>query len=289
MVSNDKAIFMAVAEKLRLRGFDVDCIEEKSFIEQYSDKTTNFEYRLIFNMVRSNEAISILKHLERDLGVKTINSAFGIDNCVRSVLTKLFIMDNISSPLSKILHVSTSNINTVLSLISIPYPMWLKRGDGSAEKKEDVCFVENELEAKESLKDFVDRGINVVIACQHLEGDLIKFYGVEGTDFFDWGYADGSHSKFGLEEINGKPKGFNFDVKSLKRLSDNAAHTLNIAVYGGDCIVSRNGNVRIIDFNDWPSFSRCRDAASEAISYRIAKEVLCNKTYQTTKTYPYLQ
>lgn len=28
---------------------------------------------------------------------------------------------------------------------------------------------------------------------------------------------------------------------------------LNVPVYGGDCVVSEDGSIRIIDFNDWPS------------------------------------
>ena len=36
-------------------------------------------------------------------------------------------------------------------------------------------------------------------------------------------------------------------------------------VYGGDAIVSPDGEVHIIDINDWPSFSPCLDEAAQAI------------------------
>ena len=31
---------------------------------------------------------------------------------------------------------------------------------------------------------------------------------------------------------------------------------------GGDCIVAPDGQIRIIDFNDWPSFAPCRTEAA---------------------------
>ena len=40
-------------------------------------------------------------------------------------------------------------------------------------------------------------------------------------------------------------------------------------LYGGDAVVSSEGDIRIIDFNDWPSFSACRDDAAKAIAARI--------------------
>lgn len=39
-----------------------------------------------------------------------------------------------------------------------------------------------------------------------------------------------------------------------------------VDVYGGDCIVRPDGTFCVIDFNDWPSFSRCRGEAAEAIA-----------------------
>ena len=43
-------------------------------------------------------------------------------------------------------------------------------------------------------------------------------------------------------------------------------------VYGGDCIVGEDGNIRIIDFNDWPSFAPCRNEAAPF----IAKSIVIN-------------
>lgn len=44
-------------------------------------------------------------------------------------------------------------------------------------------FVENESQFAQAMTDFANRGIQQVIVEEHLEGDLIKFYGVEGSAF----------------------------------------------------------------------------------------------------------
>ena len=90
--------------------------------------------------------------------------------------------------------------------------------------------------------------------------------------FFYWFYpSPGSHSKFGLEKINGIAKGIPFSVEELKIQSDKAAEALNVPIYGGDCVVSADGTLRIIDFNDWPSFARCREEAGGKIAECIYK------------------
>ena len=100
---------------------------------------------------------------------------------------------------------------------------------------------------------------------------LIKFYGIHNSPFFFWFYPfDDGHSKYGLEAINGKSKGIDFDIDELKDICHRAAEALDVRIYGGDCIVSPEGKIEIIDFNDWPSFAPCRNEAAPF----IAKSVL---------------
>ena len=58
-------------------------------------------------------------------------------------------------------------------------------------------------------------------------------------------------------------------AEALKALADRAAEVSGFTVYGGDAIVSADGSIRIIDFNDWPSFSPCRRQAAAAIAARL--------------------
>ncbi|KAA6316604.1 hypothetical protein EZS27_033107, partial [termite gut metagenome] len=151
---------------------------------------------------------------------------------------------------------------------------WIKRGDFHAIHREDVTYVTKAEHLKEVRAEYALRNIQRVVINEHLEGDLVKFYGVAGTDFFHWFYPyNQGHSKFGHETINGKPEEIPFSVEYLKEICDAAAHALDMVVYGGDCIVSLDGSARIIDFNDWPSFAPCREEASRAIASVIIKTV----------------
>jgi hypothetical protein len=44
-------------------------------------------------------------------------------------------------------------------------------------------------------------------------------------------------------------------------------------IFGGDVIVSPEGELTLIDLNDWPSFAPCRERASYAIAEFISKRV----------------
>ena len=59
---------------------------------------------------------------------------------------------------------------------------------------------------------------------------------------------------------------FGFNLPELRAAATRLARLTGIDVYGGDCIVDREGRFFIIDFNDWPSFSPCREQAADAIS-----------------------
>lgn len=67
-------------------------------------------------------------------------------------------------------------------------PFWIKRVDACAQQAGDVQLIHNATEYAQALADFSKRNINQYVAEQHIEGDLIKFYGVEGTPFFHYSY-----------------------------------------------------------------------------------------------------
>lgn len=260
-VDNDAAIFNKVAEELRKLGCKVDVYAEKEFV------ASGVEGEIIFDMARDTATIRRLKELE-DKGALVVNSAYGIENCVRKPMTELLIEHKVPHPTSIIVRTDEEYPGNF-------FPCWLKRGNSHAIVKEDVSYATCREEANAILADFHRRGIPEAVVNEHLQGDLIKFYGVQGTDFFYWFYPGPcSHSKFGLEKINGEAKGIPFQVSDLKKYSDMAAEVLNVPIYGGDCVVLPNGQVNIIDFNDWPSFVRCREEAAVKIAECIYKLAL---------------
>ena len=260
MVSNDKAILDAVADELAKAGHEVVTMSEDDLSTLSYDLSA---YDLAFGMLRNTDTIN--KLMEKNDENKFINTLGGILDCnERVALLEIFMDEGINMPPCALYtHLG------VKSNDEVTFPLWIKRGDGCAEVKEDTSFVTNDEEAATIVANYQERGINSFVAQQHIEGDLIKFYGVEGTDFFNWDYASNGHSKFGLEEINGKEHGYPFKPEDLKALADRASRAVETPVYGGDCVVDAEGKMYIIDFNDWPSFSRCREEASKAIAKRI--------------------
>jgi len=260
-IDNDALIFALTANSLRNRGYEVTEYTESEFA------ASEIAEPVIFNMARDRYTIRKLQELENE-GRLVFNSGYGIENCTREKMTRILLSHQVPHPESVI----TKTIDTHhLQLFAGSEEMWVKRGDFQAVQSNDVIFVRNADEARLVLNEYASRGIETAVINKHLKGDLIKFYGVSGGDFFHWFYpTETNHSKFGLEKINGKPEGIAFCEYELKRTCSQAADALGVHIYGGDCVVCENdGSIKIIDFNDWPSFAPCRNDAAPHIAAAI--------------------
>lgn len=264
-IGNDTAIFNATAENLRKRGCIVNVYSEEQLI------AGNVTEDIIINMCREQQSISLLQKME-DNGKIVINSGYGIENCTRERMTRIFLGSNIPHPESIIVNTNEGIIDA-LAKQEITQ-CWIKRGDFHAIHKEDVSYVRHPEEAQEVLQEYFLRGIKRAVINKHLVGDLVKFYGVSDTPFFYWFYPfDMGHSKYGHEVINGQSQGIKFDEEELKNICTKAADILDVKIYGGDCIISPEGNINIIDFNDWPSFAPCRNDAAPHIAKCILNTI----------------
>ena len=264
-IGNDAAIFNATADELRKRGCVVDIFSEEDFI------ASDIDARVILNMCREQASIAKLQKLEDD-GALVINSGYGIENCTRERMTRLLLSHGIPYPDSLIVNTDES---VVRQLSEAGFSScWIKRGDFHAMHKEDVSYCRHTEEAQDMLQEYWLRGIRRAVINRHLEGDLIKFYGVSGQPFFYWFYPfDMGHSKYGYEAVNGKSQGIPFSEEYLREICQKASDVLEVKVYGGDCIVAPDGSIRIIDFNDWPSFAPCRKEAAPFIAKCVMKSI----------------
>ena len=226
--------------------------------------------QMVFSMARSSAMLDRLRDAE-GRGVRVVNSTASIANCRRDRFTSLFLQNDVLMPKSVVCdvldcHSHSESIIPIMDVCRQGKSLWVKRGDGYSERPDDVVFCTNETETMTAIAAMKARGISSVVVSAHADGDLIKFYGVRGTGFFRWYYAAEGHSKFGLEAVNGNHKGYSFDTSLLWQTCENAADVLGLDVYGGDVVVGTDGSLSIIDFNDWPSFSRFRDDAAMAIA-----------------------
>lgn len=269
-VEADAAILQTVMNNLKKWYGPIRLIEEEELDSIYPHEN------VVINMCRDEASLSILRKMEKE-GKLVINSSKAIENCNRLKLFSLFEDNSIPQPKSLILR----NLDSLFSLLKEKdiKECWIKRGDSQTQVQEDVSHCYTQQEAIEVTKKFHRRGIREVVVNKHIEGDLVKFYGVRNQSFFYWFYPDEvGYNKFkdsDIKEIAIKREvnRYEFSETKLKELSEMAAGVLGLTVYGGDCIIDNNGEIFFIDFNDWPSFSPCREHAAPLIARQIQQEI----------------
>ena len=132
-------------------------------------------------------------------------------------------------------------------------PCWVKR-NGHTQHPGDVVYARTETERTQAMEEMHSRGVYDIVCQRHYMGHEVKFYGV-ANDFF-----------------------YPSDIPILKTVAERMAHDTGTEVYGGDAILLRDeakteADLVVIDFNDWPSFSPCRNEAVKAIAgYVIHKK-----------------
>ena len=256
----DAAIFAAVASRLNRGQNEVSVISEDLFIAV--DLT---EFDLVFSMARGRSVLESLAQAEKEQPLCVVNSPSKLLCMSRANIAQLLHDNAIPIPQIK--------VGTPAEMMQTEwaYPCWIKRADACAQTPSDVVFVETAEQMQAKLQTLLAQGVEQLVVEEHLTGDLVKFYGVEGTAFFSAAHPteNGGFSKFGLEKINGAPNHFAYNKEALKEVADKVAALTGITVYGGDAIVQADGSFFIIDFNDWPSFASCRKDAAKAIAQRI--------------------
>ena len=256
MESNDAMILECVSQELTAMGADV--------IRVSSAKEIPSNCNAVCHMSRNSIILDELSDAEK-CGIKVINSTNAIKNCSRLEFVRILAENNIPQPQYK----TFKNCHEIESL---KFPAWIKRGEGWSCHKDDVCFAGNYQEAMDAVAKMEKRGIKDYIYTEHCKGDIIKFYGV-GCSYFHFSYPNPEKSKFGLETINGTPQQYPFDKNYLKEITFKAAKATGLQVYGGDCIITADGDIFIIDINDFPSFSIVREEAAKEIAKTIVKTI----------------
>ena len=258
-VNNDRAIFDCTVAQLKRMGYQVNEYEEHELISK------TLVERGIFSMAREPQVLEKLRSCEMAGGV-VVNAAGGVENCFRNNMTRILNENKVPVPENVIME----TIKPDPAIFTALGPCWVKRGDFHAIHREDVAFAPDAAIGCNILAEYARRGIAAVTVCKHISGDLLKFYGVRGTGFFFHFYPkEHNHSKFGYEEHNGQLQYYALDVERLKAIAFETADVLNIDIFGGDVIVTANGEIYLIDMNDWPSFAPCREEAALPIAQRI--------------------
>ena len=212
---------------------------------------------LVLAMCQGERALGRLVALEQQ-GAIAVNSALAIRNCYRDLLCAGLVHAGVPVPTGALVRTGSRPPDlTPLGVLDLDSPMFVKRGDLHALAPDDVQRVESRGALRSALAGMAERGVPVAYVQQAVEGRVVKFYGVSGGEYFaaldeDGGEGDRCPSRCG---------------SNLARSAAAAAATLGLETWGGDAVIDGE-RFMMIDFNDWPSFSRVREAAARAIARR---------------------
>jgi hypothetical protein len=142
--------------------------------------------------------------------------------------------------------------------------LWIKRGDVHNTQEGDVSMARSTEEAWALMLGLRSRGVTRSVWQEHIEGDLVKLYGIgePGEEWFKWFYHKDQ-----------KLKGHFFSESELKETFFSAARALRLEIFGGDAVVASDASVYLIDINAWPSFALFRSEASAAIARHILTKI----------------
>lgn len=252
-IEKDRKIMSDVLSLLKRNGYETSCIDEEAVYFGELPKAD-----IYISMARHDTTLAKLQ------GHKVINAPTGTSLCNnRHKLAQK----------AKELGIEIPEVVENPTKQDIRTGLWIKRAIGTTIDANDTVFCTSQSSYISALAHFKERGINDVIIERHVYGDLIKFYGVCGTDFFNIGYpSEKGKTKFGLEVFNGKCHHYAFDKDLFESKVKAMAEAIGIRVFGGDAIIREDSSYVIIDFNDWPSFSSCSEEASVAIASIIDNE-----------------
>ena len=233
-VEDDAAILSSTAERLRDQGLEVRVVDGDGTLPR------DVEPDLVFSMQQGESGLAWLDDLAERATI--VNSPDAIRACHRVVMADKLAAAHAPQPAWML---AGDDFPTKLGR-----GPWLKRGDVHAMEAGDVRRVFDEPEWREARAEFARRGIQRAIVQAHVEGPVYKFYGVRGGFFQAFGLPDAYR-------------------EAAEAAAEAGARALGLEIYGGDGVCGADGRVALIDVNDWPSFSRCRDDAAVAIAKRL--------------------
>ncbi len=242
-VGDDAVILDATTAELIRSGCEASAVAPQD-LEKVSSPPA-----FLLTMAQSGRALRILDGWQRR-GTRIINSVSSIRNSYRKPLVSLLKNALLPVPSTRIVKVEEAEREIHFGPSG---SYWLKRGDVHAMQPGDVAKVASREELIRALVHFRRLKIDEVLVQDHLEGDVIKFYGVGSGEYF---------------RAFMTPSGDEITCQTgvLSELARRCAEAVGLEIYGGDAVCTEKGEFMIIDLNDWPSFSRCGPSAAREIA-----------------------
>ncbi len=260
-VFDDFEILRLTAELLRSEGLEVELVRPEQTFEDWWDDA---HPEIAFVMCEQERMLEPLSRWE-ERGTTLINSVEAIRNTYRHRMIPLLSSTTVAIPGSELIATgSTTWRQRLCDRFRDHRALWVKRGDVHNTREGDVALAWSVEEARERILIFRSRGVTQAVLQEHIEGDLVKLYGIgdSGEAWFRWFY----HKD---QELHGYP----FSEHELKEAFFCAAGAMKLEIFGGDAVIAADGSVFLIDINAWPSFALFRREASAAIARHILTKI----------------
>ncbi|MGO9602911.1 MAG: hypothetical protein ACLQAT_05820 [Candidatus Binataceae bacterium] len=246
-VEADAAILDASLAELAREGVETEALSPTEFLDRHE-----IQADLVLAMCQSEGALRRLAEVERN-GAVAINSALAIRNCYRDLLAPGLGRAGVPTPVGALVRTDQRLDQRALGAVDLDQPVFVKRGDLHALGADDVQRAIGRKEIEARLNGLARRGVRHAYVQQEYPGGVIKFYGVSGGSYFT-----------ALPESGELPE---IAMRELSDAAQKASAALGLEAWGGDAVINED-RFAIIDFNDWPSFSRVRGQAARAIARR---------------------
>lgn len=250
--SDDAEILRLTGKHLESHGVQVELKAPEELIAAEAPPDS------IFLMCERMEALRTLLAWQEG-GVRQVNAPLAVLNTYRARMIGQLREANVP-------FIESRLVATQGAEVAVDPPRWVKRADVHNTQDGDVVFAETRAALGAALERLAARGIERAVLQPHVEGDLIKFYGIGAGGgphgapaWFRWFY----HKD---QRVAGHP----FEAGRLARLVRAAASALGLEIYGGDAIASAGGGLVLLDLNAWPSFALYRDEAAPVIASYLA-------------------
>jgi glutathione synthase/RimK-type ligase-like ATP-grasp enzyme len=251
--SDDALILKAVMDQLSILKTRTTVITPEEF-----DSADVSGYDIIVPMCETYPRLMRLKKIEAETGVMVINPSDSVLGCYRTrMLASFERTPGLSYPPTEMRRTS-AEANAKAPAFEAEGGYWVKRGDVHNTCSYDVVFARDWKEVDVIRREFESREIKDMAVQRHTDGDLIKFYGVGPGQWFTWFYHDPSTARR-----------LPFELEDLAAQAELAAKAVAVEIFGGDAIVTPDGQIFVIDINSWPSFARVRAEAGVQIARRL--------------------
>jgi len=241
-VDDDAAILRLTAEALREQGHPVDLMEPQDL---HADSRPD----MAFAMCEGPRSLRILRNWEAR-GYPVVNDPRAVENCHRYRM--LSLISGTPIPFPKTLLIKTSE--HVNGQFELSKGVWVKRGDVHSTHPGDVRLIHDRFSLEDALHSLRERLVMQAVLQEHINGDLVKFYGIPSRGWFRFFY----HKP---DKVQGHP----LLPDKIQKTAEAVAARLGLQVFGGDVVVTEDSHY-IIDINSWPSFAVCRQQAAEQIA-----------------------